>query len=228
MKYLYAVTLLGLLTSCSTYQYVTLESPIKSEKSSAFVIENDTVRLTYDFSGKQGPVTIGIYNKLKVPLYVDWSKSALIIGDERIPYYNNNSTINADLTSSGLRSSTYRTGSIEGVITNNDVYSFIPPQSLAKESQLVLKSNLFSLSKFPSTLEKNRVNGMKVTSFYFTRETSPLNFRSFLTLSTDQNFNTPIYFDHSFWVSKVLETLAEPKYFIPQGDRFYIRGYIGE
>ncbi len=203
MKPLIITMLLGLCASCSTYQYVTVDSPIKSKDSHAFIVENDTVRLTYDFNGAYGPVTITIYNKLNTPLYVDWSKSALIMNDERIPYYNNNATINADLTSSGLRSSTYRTASLAGVITSDDALSFIPPQSLAKESKRILKPDLFKLSKVGSVAE-NKVNGMKVTSFPFTRENSPLIFRSFLTLSTDKNFNAPIYLTSGLFVAQCL------------------------
>lgn len=228
MKPLILLLLLALCASCSTYQYVTVDSPIKSKDSHAFIVENDTVRLAYDFSGQQGPVTITIYNKLSIPLYVDWSKSALIVGDERIPYHSNNSTINADLTSTGLQNSTYRTASLAGVIKSDDAFSFIPPQSLVKERQRILKPDLFKLSNIPSVPENDKVNGMKVTSFPFTRENSPLIFRSFLTLSTDQRFNSPIYFDHRFWVSEVRQTLAEPTNFVYQSDRFYIRGYVGE
>ncbi|HNC30155.1 MAG TPA: hypothetical protein PKX08_09130, partial [Cyclobacteriaceae bacterium] len=71
-------------TGCSTYQYVTVSSPLKTQNE--FIAENDTVKISYDFSGEQGPVKISIYNKLSTPLYVDWSKSALIIGDMRKSY----------------------------------------------------------------------------------------------------------------------------------------------
>lgn len=49
--------------SCATttFQYATINSPdIVKNDQQEFVVENDSLRLTYDFSGKNGPVHISI------------------------------------------------------------------------------------------------------------------------------------------------------------------------
>ena len=223
MKSFFFLSLVSLCTSCATYQYATISSSLKNEDSNAFEIENDTVKISYDFTGEQGPVKISIYNKLNTPLYVDWSRSALIVGDVRTTYYNKNATITADMTTSGSRGSMLsRTSSLEGRIITDQAISFIPPKSWAKEHQRNLSSQPFNL---PATYPKQneRRNGLIVASFKYDPENTPFNFRSFLTISTHQDLSSPSYFDHSFWVSEIIQTMISPHTFSPKGDQFYIK-----
>lgn len=108
-------------TGCSTYQYATLSSPLKKENQHKFSIENDTVTISYDFSGKEGPINVTVYNKLSIPLYVDWAKSALIVGNTRKSYTNENVALQAELNGSETRwlSSASQTATINGTLTSN-------------------------------------------------------------------------------------------------------------
>jgi hypothetical protein len=216
-------------TGCVTYQYATVSSSVKHEDSKIFVVENDTARIMYDFSGEQGPVKISVYNKLKVPLYIDWSKSALIVEDVRKSYSNKNSSLAAELNGTETRwmNSTSQNATIKGTITSSDASGFIPPQAWARECQLSLSPDFFLLPAPATKHDKKRVNGIIVKSFSYSQEQSPFTFRSFLTLSSNPDFSSPIHFDHEFWVSEIFQTPSGPKTFTMQPDRFYIKKSSG-
>lgn len=224
MKSLYFFSTICLwCTGCATYQYATISSPLKDEKSNTFVVENDTAKIMYDFSGEKGPVKISIYNKLKVPLYIDWAKSALIAADVRKSYSNKNASLDAELNGTETRwmNSSSQTATIRGTITSGEVSEFIPPRAWAKESPLKLSADFFQL---PSQAGNTKhTNGAITKSVTYSREHSPLSFRSYLTLSTHPDFSVPIHFDHEFWISEITQTQSTPKNFPIQANRFYIK-----
>jgi hypothetical protein len=225
MKSLYLFTAMCLwCTGCATYQYATISSPLKNEGSEIFVVENETTKIMYDFSGEKGPVKISIYNKLQAPLYIDWNKSALIISDQRKSYSNKNSSLNAELNGTETRwiNSTTQNATINGKITSMDPSGFIPPNAWATESQLKLSPDFFHLPA-ATRYTKKYVDKIIVDSFTYSQEQSPLNFRSFLTLSTQPDFSSPIYFDHAFWISEIFQTSSGPRKFLTKTDRFYLK-----
>ena len=79
------------LVSCSTYQVNVLSSTntTKDDKTGVFNFENDSVKITYSFYGNNAPVSIQVFNKLDKPLYIDWQRSAAIIGDNAVSYMPN-------------------------------------------------------------------------------------------------------------------------------------------
>ena len=42
--------------------------------------------MVYNFNGINAPINITIQNKLQVPVYIDWQRSALIVNDKAISY----------------------------------------------------------------------------------------------------------------------------------------------
>jgi hypothetical protein len=212
-------------TGCSTYQYATVSSSLSNQNSEAFTAENDSVKIVYAFSGQDGPVEISIYNKLQIPLYVDWSQSALIVDNNRKSYVNKNSTINAELNGTETRwmNSTTQNGTLKGTITSHEVSGFIPPQAWARESQLTLKSDFFKFPNQTTGKEMKRVSGVIVKSVSYSREHSPFSFRSYITISTQADFSAPLHFDHEFWVSEITQTQSAPRNFPIQANRFYIK-----
>lgn len=225
MKPLFYLVLLCVCASCTTYQYATISSPLSSQTSDTFIAENDTAKIAYEFSGENGPVKISIYNKLQIPLYVDWSQSALIVNNNRKSYVNKNASIDAQLNSTQTRwlSSTTQTGSIKGEIKSHEVSGFIPPQAWARESQLTLKSDFFQFPSQTTGKEMKHVNGVITRSVSYPRENSPLSVRSYLTLSTQTDFSSPMHLDHEFWVSEIIQTQSTPKNFPARPNRFYIK-----
>jgi hypothetical protein len=225
MKPLILLMLLGVCASCSTYQYVTVSSSLSNQNPETFTAENDTAKIAYEFSGENGPVKISIYNKLRIPLYVDWNQSALIVNDTRKNYVDKISSIDAELNSSRSRwmNSTTQTGTIQGTVKSKEISGFIPPQSWAKESQLTLKSDFFQFPGQTTGKEMKRVSGVITRSISYPRDQSPFVFRSYLTLSIQADFSSPIHFDHEFWVSEIMQAQSAPKNFPVQPNRFYIK-----
>lgn len=225
MKPAYGLLLVIFCTSCVTYQYATVESSLKKDDSNLLVVETDTVTITYDFRGEDGPIRILIFNKLNSPLYVDWSRSALIVENVRRSYQTNQSTLEGSTNGTDIRvSRNYATQNMDfkGVITSRKSMSFIPPKSLANEHQLNLSPGLFTPATPGSRYNTKKVKGSNVKSYYYDETSSPLRFRSFLTISFKEDMSDPIYFDHSFWISEVAETEISPSQFSEQGNQFYI------
>lgn len=106
MKFLsLAITAICFLTSCEPVMYVQLfktkpTTPLKSQDG-AFVYENDTVKITYDFWSEHGKLSFTVYNKLNVPIYIDWRKSSYITGEDKVDYWRDVETIDAATISTG-------------------------------------------------------------------------------------------------------------------------------
>lgn len=77
-------------SSCtSTYFYSSLnvmEEEVVKVDNGDFLFENDSLWIAHCFKGEDAPIQITIFNKLDVPLYVDWSRSALILNNTPYPY----------------------------------------------------------------------------------------------------------------------------------------------
>ena len=59
-------------SSCTTYQYITLASEdVSQNEKKEFLWENDTTKITYQFSGEGGLMTIAVFNKTDQPVYVN-------------------------------------------------------------------------------------------------------------------------------------------------------------
>ena len=83
MRLLSIALILLSFSSCVSYQYLTLNSPeMPKNDKKEFSWENDTMRLTYNFHGEGGPITMTVFNKTDKPLFVNWKKSSLIRGGE--------------------------------------------------------------------------------------------------------------------------------------------------
>lgn len=93
-KLLFFAALLISLSSCKTY-YVYLfhtDSIIPKDENNLYVFENDSVKLIYAFWENKGVVNFSIYNKLNVPLYVDWRKSSYIDNSVKLNYWEDEQT----------------------------------------------------------------------------------------------------------------------------------------
>src|SRR5690348_2528150 len=115
-----AVMALLLFSSCSTYQYTTVSSSsLDMNDLQEFEFVNDTVRIIYNFYGENAPVTITVENKLKVPIFIDWHNSSLILNGRSVSYAP--SQINIEGTTNA---SSYNYGS---VTANLNAVASLPP-----------------------------------------------------------------------------------------------------
>ena len=162
-------------------------------------LENDTIKIKYTFSGYNCPVNIEINNKLTTPIYVDWSKSAIILSGEKYGYYSEDAEIRASSSSSEIHwNDTYSSSSssISGTISKNERVSFIPPNSRISKTPLYLRNRPYNLPqrKYSERVNVYTVNGkFKGYKYVYEKADSPLIFRSFLTLSVDESFANPVF-----------------------------------
>jgi hypothetical protein len=227
MKKVFFLFFAVLLGACTQYQYITIDSNVYRQDQQSFIWENDTLKIRYIFSGYNCPLTVQVHNKTNQPLYVDWKKSAVVYGDgSRWALWNDESYINTS-TSGGavkVRNYTYSASSTDGVIHKKEQISFIPPNSYVSVKPLAIVSGF--LKPLPRNLREKvsfgNESNTKVDKYSFTQENTPITFRCFLTLSTNDNFNNAIYIDQPFWVSEVLQTYMTPSSVLSSDNMFYV------
>jgi hypothetical protein len=220
-----------ILTSCSRYQINVISSTNtnKNQQTGDFEFENDSVKISYSFYGPNAPVDVNVYNKLDNPLYIDWEKSAVIIGDKAISYASSDIGItgNVDAQTNTYRgrnpvygNPSYTTGSINAVASLPQHSTFLPPHSQGGNSSVHLTSGFldipdsaYSKAKMLNIFQDSS-NMEKVKLANFESANSPLVFKSYLTLYLVNGTEVkPIAYQQDFYISRSFTTLTEPQNF---------------
>jgi hypothetical protein len=202
------------MSGCMTYQYVTLDSTLPKTPEGAFRIENDTVLVTFHYEGFNCPARIKVYNKLDVPLYVDWRRSAFVVNGQTLQIGNDNSVINASQNSVEVKVTemfSSSSGQIEGSIVKTPQLGFVAPRSFAQSREITLQGNALSLGDEPGVRSRNPARGFIIRTRYFDRDNSPVSFRTYLTLSTRNDWLTSFSFETPFWAESVGTSSSGPK-----------------
>ncbi len=207
---LFFIASLLLLDGCTpNAQLVTLRGNNVKPDADGLVLDNDTLTLRYSFYSERGLMNLTLFNKLNVPLYVDWKKSAFIVGKNKLDYWYDVADVN--LTGSSYRYYHSSTGSLSGTISKEDQVAFIPPRTeLVKRQFIVLPGGELpllgqpALKQEPATYEPgNQKKLVNVQQYSYLPEQSPLTFRNFLTLSTQRDFQKEFFIDTNFWAADV-------------------------
>jgi len=204
-----------LFFSCSpklAHLYETKPMSNSPNKESSF--ENDTVRIAYSFWSENGSYSFSVYNKLNVPLYIDWKKSSLVKHNDKLNYWSDEV-----LTKSTSKRSTaysyfgYSLLSAESGFSSSvkpEQVTFIAPKSTVYKIQFAL--NAKSDPKLPKTASKivvaksdNPKKKTKISFINYEEGNAPLFFRNFMTLSTSDKFDKEFYIDNGFYVFKISE-----------------------
>ncbi|MBL4676348.1 MAG: hypothetical protein JKY70_09125 [Mucilaginibacter sp.] len=226
-----AIACCAILSSCKTYQLNVISSTTKNpdEQTGNYQFENDTVRVTYSFYGENAPVNINIFNKLNEPLYVDWQKSALILGDTAISYVPNSVPINGDINAESYK---YRYGNRNSSITTNPTYTtgtinatadlpktttFLPPHAQSNNTSLYLTRGFLNIPDDQLNSVKLKADDgwtnstIKVRSAEFTPQNTPLAFRSYITMYilVDGEM-VPCISEQQFFVSRSIKMSTNP------------------
>jgi hypothetical protein len=189
------------LSACTDYQYITVNSNLKKTESKEFSIENDTVSIKYKFSGENFKLSQTIFNKLQVPLYIDWLKTNIIVNGNQIG---------------------------DSIYENQAGY--IAPQSrvtIVSNPLMQQFINIKPLETIPQAIV-NKGENNEWTLLTFDKTTTPLYFRNFLTLTTHEDFSGAINIDNSFWFSEILQNTSSPSDEVKKrSDQFYLRRTTG-
>ena len=205
------VVCIAALSACSpTAQLVTLRGNNVKAAAEGLVLDNDSLTLRYNFSSERGQMAMTLVNKLDRPLYVDWKRSAFIIGQDKIDYWHDVASVDLSTSTYGGRYSRYSIGSVNGTITKDDQVGFIPPKTrLDKRQFIVMPSGTLQLSGKPEIVQQQdywhptRKKPLLINVYNYAADQSPLQFRNYLTLSTDKDFKTEFIIDTKFWASDV-------------------------
>jgi hypothetical protein len=218
------------VTSCTTYYVsrVSSTNASKNQQSGEFNIENDSIKVTYSFASLQAPVKVTVRNKLKVPLYVDWSKSALIFNEEATSYVPDETSFTANLHSRDRRDSTItktNNGYIRGKISTPTTSSFVPPNAKVETKTIFLNSPAFEPLPNRYLVNQEELPGfrrlIRVNSADFNRSNSPIVFRSYLTFHTSPNAEEKSFaLDTEFYVSKSFKTSKPPSQLLDYNSSF--------
>jgi hypothetical protein len=219
---------------------MTLSSPgLNKNDKKQFVMENDTMRLTYDFNGKGGPMSVNIYNKSTQPLYVNWKKSALIRDEHSISLFDRNVNFTASSSSATYRFGRYAsatTGNMAGSFTMPEGVDFIPPGSSISKGLLVVTRPGDIAMVVPDSVTKKSLAGstgygaFKYQELGFDENISPLRFKCYLTFVLGNNESQEFAESNSFYAAKLFQSNTSPEQFYlyqQQGDQLFVKFKAG-
>lgn len=222
---------LFLLSSCQTYQYLTIDSKsVKRDSSQQFVVENDTLLLQYNFSGYNGPIKLTVHNKSDKPIYIDWKKSAMIVQGKAYSYYSPNMQLNGSYSGeqlnwgNGIRTSN---GTIGAEIRAQEGIDFLPPKALKEKSSLYLLNGYYEAiqeGQMTKQYPDNDINQPRIKSVSYDEEQSPFRLRSYLTFYTAEPDSKSFTMEQEFFVSSIGVSNNGPDYlpsYQNRGNRFY-------
>ncbi len=221
------------LSSCTSYQYAMLESNLPQSQHKDFFFENDTLQIVYSFEGNNCPLKIDIYNKLNKPLHINWAQSAIITNGQTMPLKENISFYSGSIdaiTYKSTNNTSITTGTNNGSIQHPDNNGFIPPKSQLKVNTINLCHAFINTTNPDSTVYTNLYTDKSPTPFKiknhrYSAESSPLDFRCFISYSTNTSPDSLSIADNNFWVSNVFKTTSQAVY--PRKDQFYISKISG-
>lgn len=218
------------LVSCTHFQYVTVSSSQRQNDKREFVHENDSIKVVYNFQGFHGPVRLSIYNKLDVPIFINWRMSSLIIDGQSKSFYDNKSHFEGSASTTDIdwtQGISSEWTNFSGSISKKDEVSFVPPKRFITAAPTTLKSDFFERPTKPKPARKSIaiIEGSgSGKSFLYESVNSPFQYESYITYSTDPNFTTRANITDNFWVSEILETAHSPNAIINienKSDTFY-------
>ena len=212
-----SIIIIVIMASSCSYTNIYEIKPIGTEikDNNYFEFENDTVKVTYSFWEDKGVMAFTFYNKLNIPVYIDWKKSSVIKNDEKIDYWADETKTkshsitwynNSRLFSGGNNLFNYAQSSSESKSIRPERITFISPRS----SVTRIQSNLYNItpekissSTSGSILSRDGQKNFTVEFVEYTQESSQFIFRNFLTFSTSEKFDKEIYIDNGFYVSRI-------------------------
>lgn len=201
---------------CKSISYVQVfETKTNNVKTvdETYLFENDSLTITYNLWRERGLMQFTIYNKLNVPLYIDWRKSSYIDNAVKLNYWEDVERTNAIYASYSYAGSPYTAGSIGSSSTamiKEERITFIPPKAKYTRSQFYIIPKSFTVldKKGPYKDVLLKEDSQKTTKVYykeFSKDETPRAFRNFLTFSLTEDFTQEFYVDNEFYISKILE-----------------------
>ena len=238
-KTLVAAIIMLSLSSCFTYEYLRVDSPVMTTNNvKDLVWENDTVRLTYSFHGKNGPMKLCIYNKTGKPLFIDWKRSALIRDQQSVSLFDSRMDWSGNAAGVSFavgNQVNYHKGVYTGTTNLPEGAEMIAPQAYINKDLFPVYDGLQvfdSLVAASPAAETNKIQSgsiyMKYTSVAYPDAKSPVKFSTYLTfvLGSVNEGKGEFSLTHAFYVSGIMRSAVGPGDFSlygNDGNQFYVR-----
>jgi len=157
---------------------------LEKNKNNEYSIDNDTVSIKYKFSGENFLLSQTIFNKLEIPLYIDWDRTNVIVnGNNMLDSIYVEQQINYIAPKSQVT-----------IVSNSLLDQFIDIKPLASIPKVVV----------------NKGKDVDWTSLTFDKETTPIYLRNSIALTTHEDFTEPFTIRNSFWFSEILQNMTSP------------------
>ena len=189
LLYLLFIVSLG---SCTSYNYITMDSTdVPLHRSKAFLWETDSIGLSYNFCGEGGQMIVTVFNKSNQPLFVNWKKSAVIREGMMISFFNRNVIASGAILTDSYHVGAGQIAGYSQFLVSFDVpegIEFIPPQSGLSKAVVNLQAINVNNVQIPPSVESEEAvaaDGM-VTRFrrvHYADEHSPIRFKTYITLA---------------------------------------------
>jgi len=203
--FILSLFLIVIFSSCVPCKLITISSDNIPLKLKGYEFENDSIRINYRFWGAKGKMEFDIYNKTDITLYFDWKISAYIPNDKMVSYYDDLTNLEGVYyTYRQARSS--RMNTAKNLAKQQERIAVVPPHSLITNCQYKLVKKYIEVGP----------NGN------FNNINSPLRFRNYLTLSTNEKFEGQIStIDNDFFISNIKKVSFNRANFYKSPTTFY-------
>ena len=218
------------LLSCSSGSVIQLykmkgvgEEISENNDKGILCFENDTLSICYSFWSNNGKIYFEIFNKTDNDIYLDLSRSNLILDSKRIPYWENVVTTSENGIYRG-RNSSYlfpNTNTVIGsssAIVSSQKTTYIPEKIIFLPSKTVFSfEKTVRLANFNFVADFDLLNpiynGNKISGYtqVFSSESTPQIFRNTLAYSFNEDLKPLLKVDNSFFIEEI-ETSSKKFY----------------
>jgi hypothetical protein len=220
--------------SCTSYRYMKVNAPdMARTEQNGFITEKDSLQISYNFFGSNGPVQMEIHNKTDKAVMLDMNRSALVVNNKATTFHSGDISLNGTSSGSSLdltRNWSVERGSFSATGTQQPNALFIPARSFVTFTPLNLTN------EFTDTIPKSRfqktslafATGGTAPAVYanFSQDQSPMVFSTYLTFVTSDMERKEYTLRHNFYVAEVIKTSFRPDNLeyssLYNGDKFYI------
>lgn len=214
-------------SSCWTYYHSTVRSvneQVTINENESFSVTQNNITVTYSFQTQRGRIVYDIQNNSDDPLFMDWSRSALVADGKTISHRNDRGQISGSsitttvLFSGSTPSHAVSSGHFAGSISIPQNELFIPPRARVSHSPMEL-SNLLNLDIPSSAFETHDIAlGLPARIATFHADDSPLRFRSYLTIVNDRDGSQTV-FEEEFYISQIMRMGSNHDFLVSQANR---------
>jgi hypothetical protein len=228
------VSLLSVCSCSNRISVANLQSTsFDMRRNAPAVYENEDLRVTYAFWAKYGGgvMSFQIYNKRDVPVTIDWQASGLVVNDQSLPYWLDETTTQGTLQSVGYsyRGLGVSTSQVTTTFVRPEKISVIPPHaSITREEYTLVPRTKRLVPKSPQTvavpLPADSSKTVRAKGQNYSQAESPRRYRNYFSYSLNENAEGQLRrIDNEFYISSLWEVKNAAYFKLKDNSGFYMR-----